>query len=345
MNLWAIFTTGLFVGGLTCMAVQGGLLAATIAQREEEKLKEKAKGGNAIPILAFLVAKLAAYTVLGFILGWFGSLFQLSLSVTTVLQFAVAIFMIGTALNLLNVHPIFRYFVIQPPRFLTRLVRRQSKSKDIFAPALLGAFTVFIPCGTTQAMIALAIASGNPFLGASILFAFTLGTSPIFFILGFLATRLGDVLHQRFMKIAAYAIILLAIFNLNNALALTGSDLTLDKIWKNAYCALYFCDDSAIFARAQISGSSVVSEATISIEGAGYAPNNLTVKAGSKVTLRLVNNSGGGCTQAFSIPRLGIQKVVPLGNSDTITFKAPPQPGQLAFMCGMGMFRGVINVI
>src|SRR5581483_357219 len=157
-NLWTIFLTGLFVGGLTCMAVQGGLLAATIAQREEERLKEDAKNGAIFPIVAFIVAKLVAYTVIGFLLGLLGSAFQLSLSVRTILQFAVVIFMVGTALNILEVHPIFRYFVIQPPRFLTRLVRNQSKSKNIFAPALLGAFTVFIPCGTTQAMLALAIA-------------------------------------------------------------------------------------------------------------------------------------------------------------------------------------------
>ncbi|HSW48169.1 MAG TPA: hypothetical protein VLG67_03745, partial [Candidatus Saccharimonadales bacterium] len=48
-NLWAIFLTGLFVGGLSCMAVQGGLLATTIAQREEERLKEKAQKGAAFP--------------------------------------------------------------------------------------------------------------------------------------------------------------------------------------------------------------------------------------------------------------------------------------------------------
>lgn len=345
MNLWAIFTTGLFVGGLTCMAVQGGLLAATIAQREEERLKEKAKKGSALPILAFIVAKLVAYTVLGFLLGWIGSAFELSLTAKTIVQFAVVIFMIGTALNILNVHPSFRYFVIQPPRFLTRLVRKQSKSKDMFAPALLGAFTVFIPCGTTQAMMALAIASGNPLLGAAILFTFVLGTSPIFFILGYFATKLGDTLHQKFMQFAAYGIILLAVFNLNNAIALTGSSFTLDKIWKNAYCTLYFCDDSPIFARNINVLGQAANDLTINIEQTGYSPNNLAIKAGSNVTLNLVNKSGGGCTQAFTIPRLGIQKVVPLGQSDTIQFTAPNKPTELAFMCGMGMFRGVINVI
>ncbi len=346
MNLWAVFITGLTVGGLTCLAVQGGLLASTIAQREEEKLKEKTKQtGNALPILAFLIAKLAAYTVLGFLLGWLGSVFQLSLSVRTILQFAVLIFMIGTALNILNVHPIFRYFVIQPPKFLTRLVRKQSKSKDVFAPALLGAFTVFIPCGTTQAMMALAIASGNPAYGAAILFTFVLGTSPLFFILGYLTTKLGDALHQQFMKIAAFGIILLAIFNLNNTMALTGSNLTLDNMWRGFWCTVSFCSDSPGGVGTAQAAGQAVTDANIEITSNGYNPNQLTVKAGSQVTLNIKNTGGGGCTQTLTIPSLGVQKSVPIGSSDTISFTAPSQTGPLNFMCSMGMFRGVINVI
>lgn len=355
-GLIGIFLTGLITGGLTCLAVQGGLLASTLAQREEERLKENVKKGNALPILSFLVAKLAAYTVLGFLLGWFGSLIQLSLGTRTILEIAVVFFMIGTALNILNVHPVFRYFVIQPPRFLTRLVRLQSKSthfaeasrveKDVFAPALLGSFTVFIPCGTTQAMMALAIASGNPLSGAAILFAFVLGTSPVFFLLGYFATKLGDALHQKFMKAAAYAIILLAVFNLNNAMALSGSNFTLDKMWTGFWCIVSFCDSSPIASKAQASGNAqVTNEATINIEAVSYSPNNITVKSGSTVTLNLVNNGGRGCTQAFTIPRLGIQKIIPLGASETIRFTAPSEPTELAFMCSMGMFRGVINVI
>lgn len=344
MNLWVIFTTGLFAGALTCLAVQGGLLATTIAQREEEKLKDKTnKSGNALPILSFVIAKLGAYTVLGLLLGWFGSLFQLSLTANVILQLAVGIFMIGTALNLLNVHPIFRYFIIQPPRFLTRMVRNQSKSSDVFGPAVLGAFTVFIPCGVTQGMMALAIASGNPLSGAAILFAFILGTSPLFFILGYLATRLGDAMQKRFMKVAAATLILLAMFNLNNALALTGSNLTLENAWTNFYCAISFCTkDFTTSAQA----AAPVSDATITINNDGYSPNNLTVKAGSEVTLNIVNKGGGGCTQAFTIPKYNIQKIVPIGSSDKVTFTAPNEPGtQLAFMCSMGMFRGTINII
>ncbi|MBP9798320.1 sulfite exporter TauE/SafE family protein [Candidatus Woesebacteria bacterium] len=328
INLWTIFITGLVTGGLSCLAVQGGLLAATIAQNEEEKLKSKTKQtGNAVPILAFLTAKLVAYTALGFLLGWFGSLFQISLATQVVMQFLVALFMIGTALNILDVHPIFRYFAIQPPRFVTKLVRNQSKSKNIFAPALLGAFTVFIPCGTTQAMMALAIGSANPFLGAMVLFAFVLGTSPLFFILGYFATRLGDSMHKRFMKVAAVTLIVLALFNIRNVLALSGTDIGL-SMQPNTE-----------------SQEPPVSEATIEFSETTYNPSSITVKAGSDVKLNLSNVSGGGCIQAFTIPKLGIQKIVAVGTQDVLQFTAPREPQRMEFMCSMGMYRGVINVI
>ncbi len=323
-------------------------MAATLAQREEERLKNKISNiknkkvliDDAYPILSFLIAKISAYTILGFLLGSIGSIFQFSLTAKVILELVVGIFMVGTALNLLNVHPIFRYFVIQPPKFLTRLVRNQTKSGDFFAPALLGAFTVFIPCPTTQAMMALAIGSGNAILGATTMFVFTLGTSPLFFILGFLVTRSGDILHARFLKVAAATIILLAVFNINNAVALAGSNITLETLWQEVNCTIIeFC------ATSEMGIAAAVAEATITIGDRGYSPQNITLRKGVPVTLHLVNNTGGGCTQAFTIPRLGIQKVLPLGKTDTITFTTPSIPGQLAFMCGMGMYRGEFTII
>jgi sulfite exporter TauE/SafE len=331
VNFATIFLTGLLAGGVTCMAVQGGLLTAALAQQATERLTIR-------PLLVFLTAKLSVYTLLGALLGWVGSLLQLSLTVQIILQLAVVIFMIGTALNLLNVHPIFRYFVIQPPRFLTRLVRKQSKRHDMFAPGLLGAFTVFIPCGTTQAMMALAVASGSPLTGAAILFTFVLATSPIFFIVGYFAAKLTGGLQHSFVKAAAYAIILLALFNANNTLALTGSKFTVEELVSNAWCVISYC--SSIVAAAE-----PVSSADVIINANGYSPRSLTVKAGSLVTLHLKNVGGTGCTQAFTIPSLGVQKIVPNGKSANLTFSAPDQPTQLSFMCSMGMYRGTINVI
>lgn len=339
-SLTAIFLTGLFAGGLSCMAVQGGLLAATIAQREQEKLERKLKdAGNALPIISFLIAKLVAYTILGLILGWVGSVLQLSLTVKIIMQVFVAIFMIGTALSILNVHPFFHYFIIQPPRFLTRMIRRKSKSGDLFAPALLGVFTIFVPCGVTQAMIALAIASGSSLSGAAIMFAFVLGTTPIFFILGYFTAKLGDYFHQKFMRLVAFAIIILAIFNLNNSIALTGSSFTLENAWQNIVCTVSWCN-----LETSAAGLTASNNVTITIDSNGYSPNRINIKAGEQITVNLVNKGGGGCAQAFTIPSYGIQRVVANGMTDKVTFTAP-ESGDVSFMCSMGMFRGSFHVI
>lgn len=350
-NLFIIFSTGLLTGGLTCLAVQGGLLASMLAQQEEERLEEGGpKKGNALPIIYFLIAKLVAYSILGFLLGLLGSVLELSITASLVLQFAVIIFMLGTAGNLLNLHPIFRYFVIQPPRFLTKLVRSQSKSRSIFAPVLLGAFTVFIPCGTTQAMMALSISSGSPFLGSAIMFAFILGTTPVFFILGYFVTKLGDALQKKFYKFAAVAIIILSLWSLNGAFALAGAPNftsiynSLTKPTQN-----YLVEPIPGEQGVNNSGESVVAEInnnpTIEISSYGYTPKILTVQAGAKVRIKLVNNDGYSCAQTFTIPSLNLRASVSPGSTKYLEFTAPTEVGTISFMCSMGMYRGTINVV
>lgn len=333
-----IFLTGLLAGGLSCMAVQGGLLAATIAQRHEQDLTNKVESGVIYPILTFLLAKLVAYTALGFLLGWLGSTLQFSFTVQIVLQTIVGIFMLGTALHLLKVHPIFRHFIIQPPYFITKRIRKETKSKSFFAPAILGAFTVFIPCGTTQAIMALSVASGNPVTGAVILFAFVLGTSPVFFLLGYFTSRVTTSAQSAFTKLAAIILLSLAVFNLNNAIALTGSTATLENFGRGALCLVSICED-------QLASIPLQNDTAITIDSSGYSPKQFSVNAGENVTLRLSNKDSNNCAQDFTIPQIGLKQIVPLGTSQTVRFKAPNEPGQLTFMCSMGMYRGVINVI
>jgi len=91
---------------------------------------------------------------------------------------------------MLNVHPIFRHFAIEPPRFITRYIRKKARnSSDWFTPLFLGTMTVLIPCGVTQAMMAVALATGDAAQAAALMFAFTLGTSPVFFAVAYFATQ------------------------------------------------------------------------------------------------------------------------------------------------------------
>lgn len=345
MNISAIFLTGLFAGGLSCLAVQGGLLATSIAQQNNDELTENAdKTGHYLPVLSFLFTRLLAYSILGTLLGALGSLVQLSVTTSMLLQFTVAIFMIGTALNLLQVHPIFRYFVISPPRFLTRIVRNQSKSQSVFGPALLGLFTVFIPCGATQAMMAYAISTGSPTAGAVTMFMFILGTSPLFFVLGYMAKRLGQSFKTLFHPVAAVAIIIVALYNLNGAIALTGSRYTFQGVLSAISCTISFCDTNS---NSKPANTVVSEEASIIFHTNGYelAPSNIALKKGSDVKLKLINEDGDGCIQAFTIPKLNIKKIVRIGTSEELEIRIPDNTDRLAFTCSMGMYSGAIPVL
>ncbi len=362
MNLWVIFLTGLTTGGLSCLAVQGGLLATTLTRQstitaEQPRRSSKSKRAkskqpttltslelvrNPWPIVYFLGAKLLAYSVLGFLLGALGSTIQLSPTVQAIMQIAAGLFMLATALNMLNVHPIFRYAVIQPPQALTRLVRNQSKSQEVFAPALLGLMTIFIPCGTTQAMEVLAISSADPLLGALIMFAFVLGTSPTFFVLGFLATRVRGRFQRAFMVASAFLIICLGIVSLNGGLNLLGSPLAPGRV----LAAILQSGDTVTTGSAGPVPAKVVGgvqELTIRALDASYYPNYLTARRGQPIRLRLVTRDSFSCTRSFTIPSLNIRRLLPQTGEVVIDLPAQPQ-GTLFFTCGMGMYSGYIRI-
>lgn len=349
-NLWIIFLTGLTVGGLTCLAVQGGLLASVIAAKEEQELEEGINRKSTVfPTLAFLTTKLIAYIILGFILGAFGGAIGISQSTQIFMQFAAGIYMVAVALNLLNVHPIFRYAVIQPPRFLTRIVRGQSKSKDLFAPGLLGAMTVFIPCGTTLAMMALAISSADAFLGAAILGVFVLGTMPLFFGVGWLTSILGDNFRGRFLKIAALAVLYLGVTSVNGSLTAAGSPLTLQSVWEVVPIEINVAGNEGGTITAKAANPSIktvggVQVTDITVFPNGYSPSSVQVNAGTPVRLNLTPSGGLGCTAAFRIPKLGISKTLIQGQTTPVDF-TPQSPGKYTWTCSMGMFSGVLEII
>ena len=344
MNFGLIFMTGLTTGGLTCLAIQGGLLATALARpvviagsgNSSQTGIDLAK--NLWPVIYFLAAKLLAHTLLGSLLGALGSVMQLAPSTSAIMQLLAGSFMIATALNMGNVHPIFRYAVIQPPKALTRLVRNQAKTRDVFTPVLLGFMTVLIPCGTTQAMELLAISSGSAILGALIMAVFVVGTSPTFLALGFLATRLRGQFQSLLAIGAALAILVLGVLSIDAGLNLLGSPLAPRRL----VAALFQSGDRmATTAVARDLGS--LQEITIDARNAGYFPNNIRAQAGKPIRLRLVSVDTYACTRAFVIPSLGIHNILPT-SGETIVEVPAQSAGQLFFTCGMGMYSGTIQI-
>lgn len=411
-SLWVVFLTGLTTGGLSCLAVQGGLLASSIARQVEDEVQDEltndellkehreASRGSAYltalhgldaqeltpkqyqkavhrlkqrypirepnlplteplrttlhparPILLFLGSKLVVYTLFGLLLGWLGSVLQLTPYMRAALQIAIGIFMLGTALRMLNVHPIFRSFVVEPPKAVTRFIRRFAKAGnkgDVTTPIFLGALTVLIPCGVTQAMMILAIGTGNPLLGAATMFAFTLGTMPIFFGLAYVATKLGERLQARFLQVAAFAILILAVISIDGGLNLAGSPISIAAVKE----AIVNREPAQIAAKTAPGSQSTATiqgqpnaSTTLSVQvgNTGYSPRSQVAKADAPLQLSLVSDGVYGCTRSFVIPSLGVQEV--LLATGTTTIEIPPQPGgtTLRYTCSMGMYRGEIR--
>lgn len=342
------FITGLTTGGLSCLAVQGGLLASSLAAQLEEDIRgqKNSRPRVAEPILWFLLAKVIAYTLLGFLLGWLGSLVQLSPLPRAILQIAIGIFMVGQALRILNVHPVFRYFNIQTPRFITRYIRRRSKDgSGVVTPLFLGALTVLIPCGITQAMMATAIATGNPVSGALLMLAFTLGTSPVFFAVSYFTARLGEKLEKYFMRFVALVLLVLGLFTVNTGLNLVGSPFSLRNVLASQPAendtsaqAPQPVETAAPAARAETASQQI----TITVLDTGYTPDVIHARAGVPVELVLETNNVRSCSRAFVIPSLNLQAILDATGTKTFDIPAQPSGSRLDYSCSMGMYTGVI---
>jgi sulfite exporter TauE/SafE len=336
-----IFLTGFLTGGITCAAVQGGLLVAVLANVDKTNMTNRTNTTHKMImlmiVLAFVAAKLVSHTILGFLLGFMGERLQFSVQFTAIMLGIASVFMIMMAFNMLSVHPVFRRFVIAPPKFFRRLIWMQSKQTNLFAPIILGALTIFIPCGTTQAMMAQAIAYGNPLTGALILFSFILGTAPLFILLGLAITTLTETHTQWFGKAAAIMVIGMALWNLYNASAIFGFDRAAGRVVRSVVCQLQYCGEQK---EKEGQGGKVSKNPTITIRQTTYEVDNPSIKAGEEITLTVTNKDGNGCIQYFTIPKPGIQKAIPVGKTETIVFRAPSEKGELLFTCSMGMYRG-----
>ncbi len=316
--------TGLTSGGFSCLAVQGGLLSSSLS-----KIPQRGIG-----LVSFLVSKVIAYTILGAILGVIGGSFNISLTVQGWLQIGAGLYMLASAAHLLNLHPIFRYTVIMPPKFLFKFIKKAPQTESIITPAIMGAFTVVLPCGITQSMMILALSSGSALNGALIMGLFTIGTLPQFIAIG--ATASALLSRMSFRLVGALVVLYLGIVSINTGQILRGSPHT----FQNYLYALQISNTT----RALAPETNGVQEVTVAVSTDGYQMSSQTLRAGVPVHLTLTSVGTQGCARAFSIPSLGITKLLPQDGQESLTF-TPTEKGLLTYSCNMGMHVGSFEII
>lgn len=338
-SLPIIFLVGLTAGVSTCMALVGGLVlgasARFSAQNHHATGLEKFK-----PHLFFNLGRIASYFVLGGVIGFAGSLFQLSTSVLGTLTVVVGLVMLLLGGQLIEIFPILKKVSFTLPKSLSRILGIQEKSLGEYSnknSAIMGAMTFFLPCGFTQAMQLFAMSTGSPVTGALTMGVFALGTVPGLLGVGGLTSVIKGGAARLFFKTAGVVVILLSLFNVSNGLNLLGiSPKILEAFTTNASAQSGFQDPYVKL----ING---VQEVRMTQNSSGYSPNKFTIKKGTPVRWVVTSKDVYTCAASIVSQQLGMRKGLELG--ENIFEFTPTETGTIRFSCTMGMYTGSFDVV
>ncbi|MGA4850935.1 sulfite exporter TauE/SafE family protein [Streptomyces sp. G5(2025)] len=370
-------STGLLAGGASCAAVQGGLLAGAVARRDPARAgaptstgrRPKAAGCTTVTaratapgtaslgrVSAFLAGKLLSHTVLGALLGVFGSALQPSPRVQAGLVVAAGLLMVLFALDLFGVKVVSR-LVPRPPASFGRLLPRSARTESAFTPTLIGCATVLVPCGVTLSMELLAITSGSPVAGAAVMFGFVVGTAPLSAALGYVFQGASRALSGRLAALTGVVVLAVAGWTVASGLQ-AGAWISFD-FPDGATTTEPFTgevgDQSGPGTGSGSGEGAAGTDAPVRVDASGrqiltltvtdfYETTHFAAEADVPTTLVLRGKDSGGCARAFTIPELGVQEIVK-ENGDTKIDLGTRKAGSLRFSCAMGMRTGTIDFL
>ncbi|MFC4377323.1 sulfite exporter TauE/SafE family protein [Nocardia halotolerans] len=340
MNLVPVLVTGLFAGGISCAAVQGGLLTGVITRQRAAVSAPRGLsrlGSDLAPVGGFLAGKLLSHTILGALLGVLGGVFALSIGLRTWLQIGAGVLIIVFGLAQLGV-PGFRGIVIEPPASWLRTVRTGARLRTALAPGILGIATVLLPCGVTLSVAALALATGSPVEGAAIMAVFVLGTGPMFAVLGYAARLAATAWRGRLAMATGLVVVGMGLYTLNGGLELAGSPLSAGRIAAALGAGTPPADASASTM------ADGVQTVTVTARTGAYLPANIEARSGVPTTLVVETDRTQGCVRSLVVPSLNVQKILPTSGRVRIDLGVLA-PGHLDYTCGMGMYSGRITII
>lgn len=326
LSLSGALVIGLVAGTSSCLAVVGGLVLA-LANRDPGA-GDRTAMQRLEPLLQFNIGRLLAYFVLGGGIGLLGHSVGLGITSTAVVTLVVALLMLWLGLSQLGITS--HLPLPSLPKSVSHRIAALSDSPHPAAPFLLGAGTFFLPCGFTQSMQLVALASGSFLTGGMLMFFFALGTLPALMGLSVLSSLSSGRSALLLKTTTGALVVFLALLNLQSGLTLLGIPADLP----------FLRDADGVLAELHPGEQDI--SMTVTPYGT-YEPSVITVRAGIPVKWTIDGTNAEGCTSGIVVPALGISQEIQRGEN-VITF-TPLQPGTLAFSCTMGMVRGSFHVI
>ena len=334
-TIGGIFIIGLVAGTSSCLAVTGGLLLS-VAAKYNEAHRSQTRWERFEPLLHFNIGRLVSYFFFGGLVGFLGQSITLTTRLTGYMSIIVALIMLSLALSILKIIPK-GSFGIRPPRRLSRWIAGLAESKHPLAPFSLGALTFFLPCGFTQSLQLIALASGSFLAGATAMFVFALGTLPALLGISAISSTAKGTFSRIFLRFSGVLVFILALWNLNSGLLLTGVDAASFLPGIGSSTVAYAGNDPAVTESQD--GTQYINMRVRN----GYQPNSFTVKADKPTVLRATADPGnGGCTSILTVPVFGLTKFLRPGENELGPF-TPTQ--DFLITCGMGMVRANVRVV
>lgn len=331
IGLGAIVLIGLAASVSSCLAMVGGLLLSVSASWTQAH-PHASRWHRLQPLITFNVGRLLGYFLLGGLTGFIGKSVLLSLQATGMLKIALAVVMVFLGLKLLGLIPA-KYCRIPLPRSMTQTLRKMSTTENSLGAGLLGALTYFIPCGFTQSMQLLALASGGFMTGALIMLAFALGTLPALLGISVISSSVKGSVARMFFSFAGALSLFLGFTNIQSGLLLTGIDVF---AFLPSTVATSTIDPNVSFDK---NGQQIIS---LEVHDSGYSASSFTVEAGKPTWLYAnVPSQLSGCISSMAIPSFNILQQLNVGTN----WIGPITPKKdFAFMCSMGMFKANVHV-
>ena len=196
-----------FLGGAHCIGMCGGIVSAM-------SISIKSLNKNKIILLNIFynIGRILSYIFAGAVAGSFGLLLGKSMGVMPIiLNILASFFIIALGFYIAGIVNMLRFTETLGDKIWLKIQPLANKLypfTNVYQAISAGFVWGFIPCGMVYALLAWAVTSSSPILGAWYMLGFGIGTFPVLVAIGLFSQKLKSISRNKWLKLIAGGLII-----------------------------------------------------------------------------------------------------------------------------------------